>query len=55
MRFVHPEILWLILVLPLLGAATWWNARRRAAVLIPPLPGRPAGLLSVRSGWMIAE
>jgi Ca-activated chloride channel family protein len=25
-RFVHPEILWAILALPLLGLTTWWSA-----------------------------
>jgi len=33
MRFVHPELLWLILALPALAAAGWWAARRRAAML----------------------
>jgi Ca-activated chloride channel family protein len=33
MRFAHTELLWLMLALPLLGAAVWWSARRRAALL----------------------
>ncbi len=32
MRFVHPELLWFILLLPVLALAAWWslNLRRRA-------------------------
>lgn len=33
MRFVHPELLWLILALPVLAAAGWWAARRRGLML----------------------
>jgi len=33
MRFVYPELLWLLAALPLLGAATWWAAARRRRAL----------------------
>jgi len=32
-RFAHPELLWLILLLPLLGLATWWSVLRRGRAL----------------------
>jgi Ca-activated chloride channel family protein len=33
MRFLLPQILWLIAALPLTGAAGWWLARRKTAAL----------------------
>ena len=33
MRFLVPEMLWLLTALPLIGAAGWWLARRRALAL----------------------
>jgi len=32
-RFVHPDYLWLLLALPLLGLAGWWSVQRRRAAL----------------------
>ncbi|MBX7246591.1 MAG: VWA domain-containing protein [Candidatus Sumerlaeaceae bacterium] len=33
MRFARPEMLWMLLALPLVAALLWWTVRRRMAVL----------------------
>jgi Ca-activated chloride channel family protein len=33
MRFLHPELLWLLLALPLLGLGGWWSASRKKGAL----------------------
>ena len=48
MRLVHPEILWLLLALPLLGLAGWWSASRRLRAL-ERFAGGPEALGRFRS------
>lgn len=40
MRFVHPELLWLLLSLPLMAVGNWWIAMRRQRALFEFAGGR---------------